>query len=237
MRKISWVMGLCIFAGNSLAGQIPVMVPFAEGEQLTLSLSRINFNRVFVEGEKIVQVSFPQGAFDVDKSELASSDSKEGSVYLKPVFDTALTVFFATDAGHHFSATVKPEDSFGKTIRLFSKHQTTLDYVKVPVSEVSAVEESMQSMMAGEVPRDFKSERVIPRPFYIKISLKLNVEKHYRGENLSGYVYRIENKSNREITLATSLFANNQAESLSLSTDKLAPKQVAYLYGIYRNQG
>lgn len=237
MKKINLMLSMMLLGTFSFAGQIPVVIPFIEGEQLNVSLSRVNFNRVFVEGEKIVQVSYPQGGFDVDKSETSVPDLKEGSVYIKPMFDAELTVFFATDMGHHFSMTVKADDAFGKTLRLLSKNQKTLEYVKAPATEVTAIEEVMQAMIAGEIPRDFKNERVVPRSFYVKKDLKLSVEKLYRGENLTGYVYRIENKANHDVALTTALFANQKAESLSLSTDKLGIGQVAYLYGLYSNQG
>ena len=237
MKKNSWMLASVLFSAAVFSGNKPLAVPFVEGEQLKLSLSRINFNRVFVEGERIVQVSYLKGAFDVDKSETADPSLKEGSVYIKPIYVAELTVFFSTDMGHHFSLIVKPDEAFGKTIRLLSKNQKTLEYIKAPANEVSDVEEVMQSMIEGVTPTDFKSERVIPSPFYFKKDLRLSVEKLYRGENLTGYVYRIENKANHEVALSASLFANQKAESLSLSANKLAPKQVAYLYGLYRNQG
>ena len=80
MKKINLMLSMMLFGTFSFAGQQPVVIPFIEGEQLNVSLSRVNFNRVFVEGEKIVQVSYPQGGFDVDKSETSVPDLKEMTV-------------------------------------------------------------------------------------------------------------------------------------------------------------
>src|SRR3990167_4719347 len=112
-----------------LAGTIPPVIQFEEGEQFNISLSHINFNRVFVEGEKITKLRYPMGTFVVDKSEFNNPDGSDGSVYLKPVFDAPITVFFATDKGHHFSFTIKSNESAGKTLQLLVKNQTQLKYV------------------------------------------------------------------------------------------------------------
>ena len=222
---------------NVFAGDIPLAIPFVEGEQFNLALSGINFNRVFVEGEKITQLSYPAGAFTVDKSDMADVDSKEGSVYIKPTFDAPLTVFFTTDKGHHFSLTVKSTDTFGKTVRFLAKRETAMKYVKADIPDVPKVDVAMESMKAGDIPKDFNVVRIKPRPFYVNKAIKVSLEKQYRGEGLTGYVYRLENKSTHDMKLTTSLFSHRKAESLSLSDDTLAPKKIAYLYGLYSNEG
>ncbi len=233
-RRFFFALGSFVLSSAIFAGTIPPVVQFEEGEQFNLSLSHINFNRVFVEGEKITKLRYPSGTFVVDKSE-SNTDTGDGSVYLKPVFDAPITVFFSTDKGHHFSFTIKSDESSGKTVRLLVKNQTTLKYVKHDSPNMSQTDTVIAAMKAGEVPNDFKSVRVIPEPFYVKKNLKVTLEKQYQGQGLSGYVYRIENKSNQAMTVSTALFSHKQAEALALSQESLAPKQVAYLYGLYNN--
>ena len=229
--------GSLLISSIVLAGTIPPVMQFEEGEQFNLSLSHINFNRVFVEGERITKLRYPTGTFVVDKSEFNNPESSDGSVYLKPVFDAPITVFFATDKGHHFSFTIKSDESSGKTLRLLVKNQTQLKYVKRDVPNISETDAVIAAMKAGEVPQHFKSIRIIPEPFYVKKDIKVILEKQYQGDRLSGYIYRIENKSSHEMALSTALFSHKKAEALSLSQDSLAPKQVAYLYGLYNNEG
>ena len=244
MQHIINRRGRSFLAGGSflissivLAGTIPPVMQFEEGEQFNLSLSHINFNRVFVEGEKITKLRYPMGTFVVDKSEFNNPEGSDGSVYLKPVFDAPITVFFSTDKGHHFSFTIKSDESSGKTLRLLVKNQTQLKYVKRDTPNMSETDAAIAAMKAGVVPQHFKSVRIIPEPFYVKKDIKVILEKQYQGDRLSGYVYRIENKSSHEMALSTALFSHKKAEALSLSEDTLAPKQVAYLYGLYNNEG
>ena len=235
-RAISALLSV-LFSSVLFAGSVPSVISFEDGEQFNLSLSRLNFNRVFVEGEKITKLRFPEGTFVLDKSDLNQPESTEASVYLKPVFDAPITVFFSTDKGHHFSLTIRPDETYGKTLRLLVKNQTKLKYVKRDVPDVSEVDAAILAMKAGDVPKDFTSVQVISRPFYVKKDIRVSLEKQYQGARLSGYVYRLENKGPHPIELSTSIFSHKKAESLSLSDETLAPKKVAYLYGLYSNEG
>lgn len=235
-QRILFLTGL-LCGGIATAGAIPSVISFEEGEQFNLSLSSINFNRVFVEGEKITKLSYPERAFTVDKSEMDDLNSIEGSIYLKPAFDVPITLFLTTDKGHHFSLTITPNEAVGKTLKLVAKTQTKLKFVKNDVSDLNQNEEVLAAMKAGEIPKDFHLERTLSRPFYIKKDIKVVLQKQYQGESLTGYVYRLENTSNHEIALTTELFSNNKAQTLSLSDERLPPKKVAYLYGLYSNEG
>lgn len=224
-------------SGIVFSGAAPSVIAFEEGEQFNLSLSSINFNRVFVEGEEIIKLSYPQGSLTVDKSEMNNPEITEGSVYIKPNFEVPITLFVTTDKGRHVSLTLTPDESFGKTLRLVAKKQTKSNFVKSDTQDVTEVDEVMASMKAGETPKDFNVARTIIRPFYIRKDIKVTLEKHYQGSRLTGYVYRLENKSNHEVALTTDLFSNRAAQSLSLSEEQLAPKKVAYLYGLYSVDG
>lgn len=224
-------------SGIVTAGAIPSVISFEEGEQFNLSLSSINFNRVFVEGEKIIKLSYPERAFTVDKSEIDDPNSTEGSIYLKPAFDVPITLFLTTDKGHHFSLTITPNEAVGKTLKLVAKTQTKLKFVKSDASDLNQNEEVLAAMKAGETPKDFHLKHTLSRPFYIKKDIKVVLQKHYQGESLTGYVYSLENTSNHEVALTTELFSNNKAQTLSLSDERLPPKKVAYLYGLYSNEG
>ena len=230
----SLLIGLLMSHALCAGGQ-PRAIAFEDGEHFDMTLSRINYNRVYVDGEIITKLRYTKGTFVVEKGDPQKPDILEDSVYLKPVFDAPLTVFFTTDKKHHFSLTIKSDESAGKTLRLLAKNQTTLKYVKRDTNDVSDVDAAMSAMKSGEAPKDFSSKHVVSRPFYVKKDIKVSLEKQYQGAHSSGYVYRIENKSNHDVALSTALFSHKKAEVLSLSDDTLAPKKVAYLYGLYSN--
>lgn len=235
-KNIVCFIGL-LGSGVACSGAAPTVIAFDEGEQFNLSLSSINFNRVYIEGETITKLAYPERSITVDKSEMELPDVTEGSVYIKPNFEVPITLFLTTDKGHHLSLTLTPDESVGKTLKLVARTQTQLKYVKSETHDVTEVDEAMLAMKSGDVPREFKTERVIPSPFYIKKDIKVILEKQYKGTRMTGYVYRLQNKSNHKVTLTTDMFSHQNAQSLALSEEQLQPKQIAYLYGLYNNEG
>lgn len=234
IKKGTW---MSLFCSSAIFASIaPQHIAFEDGEQFNLTLSRLNFNRVYVQGEKIVRLSYPQGAFVVDKSEMEDVANNEASIYLKPAIEIPMTVFFTTDKGHHFSLTITPDEGNGKTVGLNARNTANVKYVKADTRIESEVDDAIGAMKAGVIPDDFHPVKVISRPFYVNKNIKVSLEKHYESERLTGYIYRLENKSTHPVALSTSLFDNRRAESLALSDDTIAPKQVAYLYGLYPHE-
>lgn len=230
------LMASALLIGATFAGTSPQQITFQEGEHVTVSLSRLNYNRVFVEGERIIRVSYPQGTLVIDKSDLDNPASLEESIYLKPRFDEPLTLFLTTDKKHHVSLTINADDSTGKTVRLVAR-QDTAKFVTHHTRNASEVETIMAHLQAGEMPDGFKPARLIVRPFYVKKHINVRLVKQYEGARLTAVVYRLDNTSSRPIEISTHLFDRRHAESLALSEDTLAPKQSAYLYGLYRHEG
>ncbi|RUQ96649.1 type-F conjugative transfer system secretin TraK [Legionella septentrionalis] len=234
MQKISIFLAGILFSNALFAGSQPSEIKFEEGEQLNASLSKLNFNRIFVEGERIVKVSYPEHTFIVDKTE--TEDELDGSVYIKPLVDFELTVFFTTDEDHHFSLTVKPNETLGETLKLVRKGQKGYDYAQSKQNEQYRTDDAMTSLMEGKIPDGFSEIKIKPSSFYFHKSLKLTLLKQYRGNGSSAYIYRVENKSKEFVELTPSLFENNKLLSLELSEKSLPPKQMAYLYGFYRDE-
>lgn len=233
MKKINGVLLGLLLTTAVFAGEKPQMLKFEEGEQLATSLSKVNFNRIFVEGERITKISFPEQTFLIDKSGM--DDERDGSIYLKPLVDMPLTIFFTTDENHHFSLTVKSNDALGRTLKLVRKGVKGYDYMVAKLDEQYKTDDAMSELMEGKVPHDFSEINVKPSPFYVHKNLKLTLLKQYRSKTSSAYVYRIENKSKEAIELDSSLFANPKLLSLEFSEHQLKPMQAAYLYGFYRD--
>lgn len=228
-------MMLSIFISNVYAGDLPKALSYADGEQFRLALSKINYNRIYVEGEKIVKVSLPQNTFVVDKSDINDMDSREGSIYLKPLYDAPLTVFFTTDKDHHFSITAHADASDGKTYKLVMRNPMKKTFVSTKVEDVVLSEDVISELKEGMIPKDYRQEKTKSRPFYVKKSLRVLCDKQFKSTDKTAYVCRLENKGHDAIALKPSLFNQQNADFLELSTETLKPKQIAYLYGLYNN--
>ncbi|CAM2764471.1 TPA: type-F conjugative transfer system secretin TraK [Legionella pneumophila] len=224
-----------VFATSLHAGNTAATLKFEEGERFTLSLSSLNFNRIDVEGERIVKVSFPEHSFIVEQSKESENDL-DGAVVLKPLAHIPLTVYFTTNLNHHFSATVSPTEDLGKTIKLVSKKLKGFDYAKVQEQSQYQQSDLMTALMEGTTPSGFQEVGIKPATFRLNKQLKVTLVKQYRGKESSGYVYRIENQSSKPMELTPTLFEHSKLITMELSEKMLQPSQTAYFYGIYREQ-
>jgi conjugal transfer pilus assembly protein TraK len=233
MKLLSQVCLSLILSTNLYATNALTTIKFEEGESLNLTLSSLNFNRIEVEGQRIVKVSFPEHSFIVEQNK-DDPDDLDGAVVLKPLAHIPLTVYFTTSGNHHFSATIKPADELGKTIKLASKKLKGFDYVKAQEQNQYQNSDLLTSLMEGLAPEGYQELAVKPAPFYLKNHLKVTLVKHYQGKEQGGYVYLVENQSGNRITLNPVLFENPKLLSMEVSKKVLQPLQSAYFYGIYR---
>lgn len=226
--------GLIALLSLFLAKAEASALKFEEGADFTVSLSNMNFNRIVVEGESIVKVGFPEGAFIIEKT-MEDEELMDGSVSLKPVAHIPLTVFFTTDRNHHFSMTVKPQESQGTTIKLVSQGLKGYEYAAHKEESRYHVNDILSAMMEGKKPEGYKEVRIMPSTFQFQKHLKMTLLKQYQGLGQSGYVYRVENHSKEPIELNPALFENTKLVSMEVSSNTLMPKQSGYFYGIYKD--
>ncbi|HAT7956493.1 TPA: type-F conjugative transfer system secretin TraK [Legionella pneumophila] len=224
-----------VFATSLHAGHTAATLKFEEGERFTLSLSSLNFNRIDVEGERIVKVSFPEHSFIIEQSK-ESEDDSDGAVVLKPIAHIPLTVYFTTNLNHHFSVTVTPTEDLGQTIKLVSKKLKGFEYAKAHEQSQYQQSDLMSALMEGTTPSGFQEVGIKPTTFLLHKQLKVTLVKQVRGKESSGYVYRIENQSQKPMELTPSLFEHPKLMTMELSEKMLQPGQTAYFYGIYREQ-
>jgi len=225
---------MSLISSTLFAGIKPLGLRFEEGESFQFSLSKFNFSRIYVEGEKIVRVRVPQGTFVIEKAQMEPEEEavSAGSVYMKPKFDAEITAYFTTDKGHHFSLRVKPDESAGKTIRMISMKPKPVIHWKKNEGYVQRLEQVMNSMLQDKKPEGFDGMSVSDKPFFVQKNLKVQLEKFYRGEKLTGYVYRVQNTAKQARTLKPSLFADIGVKAMVLTETHLNPHQSVYLYSI-----
>ncbi|CEG59341.1 type-F conjugative transfer system secretin TraK [Legionella fallonii] len=235
MKSLHILVLSCVLLTSLHAGNTAALLKFEEGERFTLSLSSLNFNRIDVEGERIIKVSFPEHSFIVEQSK-ETEDDLDGAVVLKPLAHIPLTVYFTTSLNHHFSATISPTEDLGKTIKLVSKKLKGFDYAKAKEQSQYQNSDLMTALMEGTQPSGFQEVEIKPTTFRLHKQLKVTLVKQYRGKDSSGYVYRIENQSQKPMELTPTLFDHPKLVTMELSEKMLQASQTAYFYGIYREQ-
>lgn len=212
-----------ILAFTALTSNASKVQGFSDNEDITVELSKNNYNRVFVANDTIVKTHFPKDTLRVQ--------SDDNSVYLDLVSTEPFTVFFTTEAGHHFSLTVKPIDGLGQTIQLLPKTATVKAHQfeeKTPRDET--VTKVIQAMMNNQTPLGYGVKSVFSsyRPFNKELTFK--VSKQFIGQAYAGEIMTIYNRSNKPVTLDESWFKDNGTRAVAFSQNIIAPKGTQQIY-------
>jgi conjugal transfer pilus assembly protein TraK len=214
-------------------------IPFADNEQIKVTLSNRDINRVLVTGDKIKTIHGPTGLYT------AKNDSSDpsGSAYISIYSDVSFTVFLATIKGHNLSLSVTPKTSAGRTVILEPTSPTLLANNKVEAdSYQKTLIDLMNNMINLEPCEDYEyfSINEAKKHKWIKNIKKIefyNVADvipvaFYRGEKLSGIISKIRNKTKNPLILQPSYFYQSGIKAVALSLQTIPPLEACWLYQI-----
>jgi len=239
MKYLSTILMSVLF--SAAFAQMPDSIVFREGEIFDMTFSKINSNRLYVQGEKITKILYPEGTFVVDTSDDLTEQGSD-SVYLKPAFDDVITLYVTTNKNHHFSIHAKGDDSLGKTVKMVPfvakkvvpKRKISHQAKKKPEIRKranSSVNAIIEAMIAKNTPENMGVVKPSPRTFQLEKSIRMKAIKAYKGRDFSAYTYEIKNTANTPVQLKNDYFVKNkQVKAIHLSKKTLQPNESANLY-------
>lgn len=246
MRKLIPTVGLWLCATQIFA---LTSQPFQDNTDVTAILSKSNFNRLVVKGDKITKAYYPQGFLEIQG--LNQGDSKraveeveveepDGSLYVMVTHDAPFTLFITTLSGHHFSATIESEESLGKTIEFIPKSAPPVQKTaSVAVTQkpqkppyADAIANLMTQMVKGDNPKGYESKRHFGHVIKLQNNLKLIPKRTFTGIELIGEVLELYNPAKYPTDIREDWFADKDVKAVSLSTQTLLPHQSAFVYRV-----
>ena len=215
--KISVLLPLLL----STPVQAEKVLTFKENDNVALSISRDNFNRLLVAGDKITNLRFPQNYLSIE-------NDKDGSVYLDAKDDRPFTLFVTTQKGRHFSATITLSQSQGQTIkfvpfkpkpkRLVTKSKPKLSHQTKLVRLIKAVEK--EKNLAGYTPSAANGKPV---------SLVPNLKSHFNyaleNNHEIAQKFTLENRGWKPIRFDEKWFKNKETLALLVKSNVIYPHQ------------
>ncbi|WP_440994800.1 TraK domain-containing protein, partial [Cysteiniphilum litorale] len=205
------------------------LIGFNSNQTLTIRLSKTDTNRLYVEGDKIIDFTCQQGFCFVDRGRL----DKTGDVLLTlgnaARLGTGFTAFVLTESGRQFTLYGVPEVSSGKTIGFVSQGGVSLQASrfekKTPYRTlvVSLMRSMMNYTHTGQLPdgyatvaieNDGKKEGKKDQKNPSEVMDRQNSQKGFsytpvrlfKGGLLTGIVYAIQNFNGHSITLHPKTF-------------------------------
>jgi conjugal transfer pilus assembly protein TraK len=219
--KVKLLCALSLISVNALA---LTSTNFKEDDTIEISLSKNEYNRVYVVNDKI------KGAHFSDKN-IAIQNEADGSVYIDLLQDLPTTVFFDTQKGHHFAALIKPLDALGQTVKITANSASP----RAKVVEKDAGYEQMitnivKAMKTNTIPEGYGLNKSHSSYKNLGFGLRKKTAQTLVGDGFIGETVEIYNASKKSIQLNEKWFANKDTRAVSLSQNALLPKHSAQVY-------
>jgi len=214
-------------------------IPFSDNEQIKVTLSNRDINRVLVTGDKIKTIHGSTGLYT------AKNDSSDpsGSAYFSIYSDVSFTIFLATVKGHNLSLLVTPKTSAGRTVILEPTSPTLLANNPTETdSYQKTLIDLMNNMINLEPCEDYEYFSIseakkhkwiknIKKTEFYNVADVIPVA-FYRGEKLSGIISKIRNKTRNPLILKPSYFYQSGIKAIALSLQTIPPLEACWLYQI-----
>lgn len=223
--KIVLFIGLPMFA---IAGIKPDKVTFENGEIFKVKLSKYDFNRLYVMGEKVTKARYSQGAFHVDTSGL-DDEEDDGAVYIKPALHRISTMYINTDKGHNFAIEAIQDDLPGKSINFVfnAKHAPIKSFV-----EGKQNHDVLHEVRFDKTPAGYKRVYGHTSSTYLNRSLRANLISHYQNKNSDVYKYQIENIGSKTQLIPFGAIKTPEVSRFFIETTSLKPHRSTVLVSL-----
>lgn len=234
MRNVM-IVSLLVLLASIAHSQTAIAVK--DNSDVALSLSRENYNRLVVRGDKIVEAVFPETAMAVKR------DEQDGSVYVMlTASPSPFTLFITTESGHHFSATITGEEGLGKTVELVApKTQLASNSFTPKGSNVATLKQDEHQAAMLELINHMEQGQIMPgmkvsHPFgqaeRMGGGLSLIPKEIWEGEGVQVARLEVYNGGSKPLNLLPEWFEGKNVTAMKLSQPILKPHETALLYRV-----
>lgn len=243
------LLTLSVFFADSFGIELvkPTRINIESNDQVTLVMSKLDINRIFVENDKISAVNAPAGYF-------SAHNDNSGSVYANINQERPFTVFFRTENGKFFSILIIPKNEPGKTIQfIFDRHVMNPNLEPIDKKRIRNREEEndlnyvkiIREVYAGKIPHGFK-EKKLERYKEIQNEKFIFSESKFQGikiilnslmisKNIMIKTYDVINTSDKEVYLKEDDFTLFRVVATYLDCHTLPARSSARIIQVLRN--
>ena len=221
MLKKSMLILSAILLAGALPLQAQTKLAINENEMLDLVLSKNDFNRLFVEGDKVAALRFPEGYLSVE-------NDADGSVYLDVKDDRVFTLFVTTQKGRHFSARIKTDDVAGQTIG-FVQSQQALKASKTVGRDVARnkYQAEMKALVLStereEQKAGYHGQKLRQKPVNITTSLHAQLIYTLSNAQKMGQKFKLINQGKQPVIFKDRWFKDKDTKALLVKERTIYP--------------
>lgn len=202
-------------------------ISFSDNEQVSVTLSNTDINRIAIQGDKIQNINAPMGLY-------TARNDVNGAAYLTFNGTLPFTMYLTTVGGHNLSLFINPRPIVGKAV-IFQP--TTASATTAHWEETSSYQKILVTLITGminhQTPDGYlygETHKPKSTDFYCIANLKPLA--FYTGSHLTGVVFEIKNKTKESITLRPAYFYQPGVRAVALSRQTINPQATAFLYEV-----
>ncbi len=228
MKRFMVSLLLLLFSASSFA--LNQVKSFTENQTLLVTVSGMTLNRIFVKGDRIIDVKGDAGTYNL------KNDPVDGSIYIQPSPDyigKTFSIFVSTEAGRHVTLWLAPESVPAATIELdpVGGSQMVAAGWEQGSQYTNLLTSIIKNMINGVAPDGYGQTAVTAKPVQI-VGLSIQLVMVYNGMNLQGQIYNVTNTSNHAVFLSEDQFYDTGVRAIALSNLSLNPAETGVLYKV-----
>ena len=247
MKALLLWMGLLmvhVTCAASVATMKPMSIRIANDDQVKITLSNQDINRLFVANDKITSVNAPT-------HRLITHNDASGSLFINLMGKAPLTAFITTQQGRHFSLFILPKSEPGITVQLIPQTPAPVHY-RHHTGRAQHFEQStpyektlvtlLRDVMLQHTPPGYSSlsprafEKItalqVPKYFNGNSRLPEHVVAGYLGGALTVRVLQLTNHSTQTLMLVASDFYQPGVRAVAIVNETVAPHQSDLIYEV-----
>lgn len=222
------------------------MLPFHMHETLSLDLSTDDPNRLFVKGDKIINVACPHGFCLIDQAHLAETGDLLLTLTKSAAKAPAFTFFVSTESGAELTILASGRHIMGQTIGFVAKDgqaKSALNFEKsAPYPEM------VVALMNAWIQTHQGDASVLPDGYHLQFVEKPNdavTTPHgftvtpiavLAGGTFSGMLYRLNNFEAKTLHLQHKSFYQHNMIAVALSKESLAQGEIGFVYALFQGE-
>lgn len=224
MSKLSYLKRLlvaCLFVPTiGLAYQEPQNVPVLDNQESTITLGSDDYNRLFVQGDRILQVRGDDGAYNVE------TDNVFGQVYIKPTSLQPFELYITTETGKTYALAVHVVSGKREDVGLVPKdaQETKAATFESNTPYQQAIVALLRAMANGEPLDGFDVSQTKGKAIPLGNVASMTQIGSYQGDSLVGEIYTLQNISSQALTIKPEQLYRDKTAAIAMQSESIPVK-------------
>lgn len=226
------VLGVVVMPCISLASQNAQNVSVSDNQESNITLGSDDYNRLFVQGSRILQVRGDDNAYNIE------TDNVFGQVYIKPTSLNPFEIYVTTEGGQTYALAVHVTSGKRQDVGLLpaDTEKTKAATFESNTPYQQALVTLLRAMGNGEPLDGFDVTQIKGRAIPLGNVATMTQMGAYTGDSLVGEIYTLQNTSAQTLTIKPEQLYRDKTAAIAMQSESIAPKASTRVF-IVENEG